>query len=55
MTVEEAISLVEQLLERGKLTKAQEAVFIGTWEGKAYAKIAKETDYGEGHIRPLAD
>ena len=30
MTLEEAITLVEQLLEGGKLTKAQEAVFVGT-------------------------
>lgn len=53
MTIEEAIVLVEQLLERGKLTKAQEGVFRGTWEGKAYAQIARETDYGEGHIKDV--
>lgn len=53
MTVEEAIELVEQLLEGGKLTKAQEAVFCGTWFGKAYAQIARETDYGEGYIKDV--
>lgn len=53
MTVEEAIALIEQLLERGKLTTAQEAVFSGTWDGKTYAQIARETDYGEGHIKDV--
>ena len=53
MTVEEAIALVEQRLERGKLTKAQKAVFCGTWQGKAYAQIAREADYGEGHIKDV--
>lgn len=51
MTLEEAITLVEQLLERGKLTKAQEAVFIGTWQGQTYAQIAAKADYDEGHIK----
>ena len=51
MTIEEAIALVEQLLERGKLTKAQEAVFSGTWEGKTYAQIAAKADYDPGHIK----
>ncbi|MBW4616655.1 MAG: hypothetical protein KME21_26100 [Desmonostoc vinosum HA7617-LM4] len=38
MTVEEAIALVEQLLKRGRLTRAQEAVFRHTWEGKTYRR-----------------
>ncbi|MBW4472579.1 MAG: hypothetical protein KME45_19735 [Stenomitos rutilans HA7619-LM2] len=53
MTVEEAIALVEQLLERGKLTKAQEAVFSGTWEEKTYAQIAAKAGYDNGHIKDV--
>lgn len=51
MTVEEAIALVEQLLERGKLTKVQEAVFIGAWQGQSYAQIAAQAGYDEGYIK----
>ena len=53
MTVEEAIALVEQLLERGKLTKAQETVFIGTWEEETYAQIAAKAGYDAGHIKDV--
>lgn len=53
MTIEEAIALIEQLLERGKLTKAQEAVFNGTWVGKTYAQIAASADYDNGHIKDV--
>lgn len=51
MTVEEAIALVEQLLERGRLTKVQEIVFRQSWTGKTYLDIARESDYDPGHIR----
>jgi hypothetical protein len=51
MTVEEAIALVEQLLERGRLTKVQEIVFRQSWTGKTYIDIAKESDYDFGHIK----
>jgi WD40 repeat protein len=53
MTVEEAIALVEQLLERGRLTKAQELVFRHSWEGKTYLEIAKEVTYDPGHIKDV--
>jgi WD40 repeat protein len=53
MTIEEAIALIEQLLERGKLTNAQEAVFNGTWEGKTYAQIAAQAGYDNGHIKDV--
>ncbi len=53
MTIEDAIALIEQLLERGKLTKAQEAVFSGTWVGKTYSQIAASADYDNGHIKDV--
>ncbi|MFN6518946.1 MAG: NB-ARC domain-containing protein [Nostoc sp. CreGUA01] len=53
MTVEEAIALVEELLERGRLTKAQELVFRYTWEGKTYSKMADEVTYDPGHIKDV--
>lgn len=51
MTVEEAITLVEQLLERGRLTKVQQIVFRQSWIGKTYLEIARESDYDSGHIK----
>ncbi|BAY76875.1 WD-repeat protein [Nostoc linckia NIES-25] len=53
MTVDEAIALVEQLLERGCLTRAQQLVFRHTWEGKTYLEMAKEVTYDPGHIKDV--
>uniref|UniRef100_B8HM86 WD-40 repeat protein n=1 Tax=Cyanothece sp. (strain PCC 7425 / ATCC 29141) TaxID=395961 RepID=B8HM86_CYAP4 len=53
MTVEEAIELVEVLLERGRLTKVQEIVFRQSWEGKTYAEMAKNYQYDAGYLKDL--
>lgn len=53
MTVEEAIALVEQLLERGRLTKVQEIVFRQSWAGQTYFDMAIESDYDPGHIKDV--
>lgn len=53
MTIEEAIAVIEQLLERGRLTKVQEIVFRGAWTGETYADIARASDYDEGHIKDV--
>jgi len=53
MTVEEAIALVEQLLERGRLTKVQEIVFRQSWVGQTYSEMAIESDYDHGHIKDV--
>ena len=51
MTIEDAIALVAQLLERGRLTKVQELVFRQSWAGRTYLEIASESDYDAGHIK----
>ncbi|PPS41494.1 NB-ARC domain-containing protein [Chroococcidiopsis sp. TS-821] len=51
MNVEEAIDVVEQLLEEGRLNKAQEIVFRQSWEGKSYMEIAKASGYDTGYIK----
>lgn len=53
MTVEEAIALFEQLLERGGLTRVQEIVFRYAWEGKTYLEMAQEVKYDPGHIKDV--
>ncbi|MGI0495461.1 NB-ARC domain-containing protein [Alkalinema pantanalense CENA528] len=53
MTVDDAIALVERVLERGKLTTIQEAVLRGTWERQTYGQIARNNGYGEGHVKDV--
>ncbi|MEH1796202.1 ATP-binding protein [Nostoc sp.] len=53
MTVEEAIAIVERLLKRGRLTRAQEIVFRYSWEGKTYLEMAGEVTYDPGHIKDV--
>jgi len=53
MTVEEAIALVEQLLERGRLTGVQDIVFRQSWAGQTYFDMAIEFDYNPGHIKDV--
>lgn len=51
MTNEEALSLIEQLLKRGRLTRIQEIVFCQSWEEKTYTEIARKYDYHPSHIK----
>ncbi|WP_265272618.1 NB-ARC domain-containing protein [Nostoc sp. KVJ3] len=53
MTVEEAIAIVEQLLERGCLTKVQEIVFRESWAGQTYLDMALDSDYNPSHIKDV--
>ncbi|BAY41984.1 WD-repeat protein (plasmid) [Nostoc sp. NIES-2111] len=53
MTVEEAITLVEQLLPGTRLTKVQEIVFRQCWAGQTYSDIAFESDYDLGYIKDV--
>ena len=53
MTEDDAIALVEQILERGRLTKLQEIVFRQSWAGKTYMEMAHEVDYDPGHIKDV--
>lgn len=53
MTVDEAIALVEQLLERGRLTKVQAEVFRYSWEGKTYQEMTKYVQYETGYIKDV--
>ena len=53
MTEEEAISLVEQILQRGRLTKVQEIVFRQSWANKTYMEMAHKEGYDPGHIKDV--
>ncbi|NJO39244.1 MAG: hypothetical protein HC865_00725 [Cyanobacteria bacterium RU_5_0] len=51
MTVEEAIAVIEQIIEQGQLTKVQELVFRQAWEGRSYLEIARASGYDPGYIK----
>ncbi|MGI0485086.1 NB-ARC domain-containing protein [Pantanalinema rosaneae CENA516] len=51
MTVEDAIALIRQHLERGQLTKVQEIVLREAWVGKTYLEIARVSGYDPGYIK----
>lgn len=51
MTVDEAIAIVEQVIQHGQLSKVQELVFRQAWEGKPYSAMARASGYDEGYIK----
>jgi len=51
MTVEEALTIVEQIHKLGRLSKVEEAVFRQAWEGCSYQEIADATSYDPGYIK----
>ena len=53
MTDVEAISLVEQLLQRGRLNIVQEIVFSESWAGQTYLDIALNAGYDSGYIKDV--
>jgi hypothetical protein len=53
ISCEEAVSLVEELLKRGCLTKIQEIVFRESWLGRNYLEIALEYNHSLGYIKDV--
>ncbi|MEG3934622.1 pentapeptide repeat-containing protein [Microcoleus sp. T3_B1] len=51
MTVEEAITLVESVLDYESLNKVQELVFRQSWDGLSYIEIAKSAGYDSDYIK----
>lgn len=51
MTVEEALVIVETLLDYDHLSKIQELVFRQSWEGQSYVEIAESTGYDDEYIK----
>lgn len=53
MTIEEAIELVEQLLEMGCLNKVQKVVLRGAWEGQDYKDIKADSGYDIEYLKDV--
>lgn len=50
MTTEEALGIVDALLQERSLSNIQEQVFRQVWQGQAYAKIAETSGYDVDYI-----
>ena len=53
MTAEEALVLLDTLLQEQKLRDVQEQVFRYAWQGWTYPAIANQLGYDTGHIRDV--
>ena len=51
MTVDEALDLVEIVLNYQRLNKVQELVFRQSWEGRSYKQIAGSSEYEYDYIK----
>ena len=53
MTVEEALELVERVLDNGHLNNVQKLVFRRAWEGQSYKEIAETDSYDTDYIKDV--
>lgn len=53
MTVEDALVLLDKMLQGQKLRDVQEQVFRYSWQGWTYPTIADHLGYDTGHIRDV--
>lgn len=53
MNVEEALRIVDTLLEPAGLSDAQERVFREVWEGRTYAEIAATSRYDTDYLKHI--
>lgn len=53
MNIEEALTIIDEIMQPGKLTTLQELIFRKCWEGKTYQEIAKNYDYDPNYLRAI--
>ncbi len=51
MTADEAVAFIELSLKDRSLSRVEQSVFLGVWQGLSYSEIAKQTDYDAGYIK----
>jgi WD40 repeat protein len=51
MHLDEVLAAVEQILDRGCLSKTEELVFRQCWEGRSYSEISQTYGYDPGYIK----
>jgi len=50
MNVEEALEIVQAVIDKGNLNKVEEIVLRQCWEGKSYLEIARNSGYEVGYV-----
>jgi len=50
MSVEEALEIVQSVIEKGSLNKVEGIVLRQCWEGKSYLEIARDSGYEVGYV-----
>jgi hypothetical protein len=53
MTVDEALEIVEKVLNYDRLNKVQEIVLRQSWSGQSYSEIAATTGYEPEYIKQV--
>lgn len=53
MSVEEALAIVEKVINYDRLNKVQEIVLRQSWEGQSYLEIAASTGYEPEYIKQV--
>ena len=53
MTVEQALSFLDTLLQPESMNHVQELVFRGAWEGKVYEEMATQGGYDADYLRDV--
>ncbi|NES85319.1 MAG: diguanylate cyclase [Moorea sp. SIO2B7] len=53
MTVDEALAIVDKILEPKRLTQTQQLVFCQSWSGKTYLDIAFDAGYDPDYIKEV--
>jgi hypothetical protein len=53
MNINDALVVVQELLEGTGLNKTQEMVFTQIWQGLSYQEIAKQSGYNSGYVRSV--
>ena len=51
MTADEAMTFIDLSLADRSLSRVEQSVFLGVWQGLSYSEIAKQTGYDAGYIK----
>lgn len=53
MTADEALAILDQVLQQGRLNDIQELIFRHCWQGLTYTEIAETAGYDAGYIKDV--
>lgn len=53
MTVDEALAILDAVLQQEHLSDVQELVFRQCWEGRTYQEMAEDSSYDAGYIKDV--